>query len=122
MPGQVAAVRVDAQVGAGRPAPPASAPRRRPCRRCRRGARHHDVEPGAGGVQRGGQAGRAAAGDHEVTARPPPWLRGQRGQRGVLAPGSGPSSSAALATVKTSAVIQAACTSGSAMPSTTTAT
>ncbi len=39
---------------------------------------HDDVEPGAGGVQRDGQADRAAAGDDEVTHR---WPRARAGSR-----------------------------------------
>ena len=78
-----------------------------------------DVEAGPGGVQRGGQADRPAAGDDEVTHR--------TAQSGSVARAWSSTrirtrSSAALSTVKTSAVIQAACTSGSATPSTTTAT
>ena len=80
-----------------------------------------DVEPGAGGVQGGGEPGRAAAGDDEVP-------------HALTCSGLGSEASAAfsqrirtvsraaLATVKTTAVIQAECTSGSATPSTTTAT
>ena len=72
-----------------------------------------DLEACPRAVQRGGQ-----------TAGPPPPRAGrsrQARQRVVLHLDPG-SSSTALSTVKTTAVIHAVCTSGSAIPSTTTAT
>ena len=83
---------------------------------------HDHVEAGAGGVQGGGQTDRAAADHHDVTHRRPR----ARGGGGVASAWSSTrirtASNPALSTVKTSAVIHAACTSGRAAPSTTTAT
>ncbi len=73
-----------------------------------------DFRPGARGVQGGGQPGRAAARDEEVDH--------VRLASAAFSTGIRVRSSAALSTVNTSAVIHAVCTSGSAMPSTTTAT
>jgi len=75
---------------------------------------HDGLQTGARGMDGGGQAGGSAAGDDEVdhdslaSAVFSTWMR-------LL-------SRAALSTVKLSAVIQAVCTRGSAMPSATTAT
>ena len=68
-PGQPVAGRIDAergQVGDGAGHQPLAAGLVD-----RAGARlaDHDVEAGAGGVQRGGEPDRTAAGDHEVTHR-----------------------------------------------------
>ena len=79
-----------------------------------------DVEAGPGGVQRGGQADRAAAGDEQVTHRRA--ARGSVRERGVLDPDPHRQQDGVERRVKTTAVTQAACTSGSATPSTTTAT
>ena len=73
-----------------------------------------DVESGPRAVQRGGQARRPAARDEQVD-----HVRLASASFSTL---SRVRSSAALSTVKTTAVIHAECTSGSAMPSTTTAT
>ena len=80
---------------------------------------HDDRQPRTRGPQRRGQADRPAADDHEVG----------RGGAHAAAPASARSStrirvrsSTAFSTVKAVAVIQAVCTSGSATPSTTTAT
>ncbi len=78
-----------------------------------------DVEAGAGGVQRGGQPDRAAAGDRRGHA--PDGLRGSVA-RAAFSTRIRTVSRPALRTVKTTAVIQHACTSGSAIPSSTTAT
>ena len=75
---------------------------------------HHDIESCAGAVDRGGQPGRASARDQQVDHRSLASAAFSTLIR-VL-------SSAALSTVNTSAVIHAVCTSGSATPSTTTAT
>ena len=90
----------------------------------RAGARlaHHDVEAGAGGVQRGGEPDRSAAGDDQVTHGRSPRRTPAACARAAFSTRIRTVSSTALSTVKTSAVIQAACTSGSATPSTTTAT
>ena len=77
-----------------------------------------DVEAGAGGVQRGGQPDRPAAGDHQVTHGRSP----RASQRAAFSTRIRTVSSTALSTVNTTAVIQQACTSGSAIPSSTTAT
>ena len=78
-----------------------------------------DVEAGPGGVQGGGQPDRAAAGDEQVTHRrtAPGSVRSAAFSTRIRT-----ASRTALSSVKTSAVIHAACTSGSATPSTTTAT
>ena len=76
---------------------------------------HDDgLETGPGRVDRGGQTGRAAARHQEIDHRSPASAAFSTRMR--------VRSSAALSTVNTSAVIQAVCTSGSATPSTTTAT
>ena len=75
---------------------------------------HDDLESGPGAVQRGGQPGRATTGDEQVDHR--------RLARAAFSTLIRVRSSAALSTVNTSAVIHAVCTSGSAIPSTTTAT
>ena len=78
-----------------------------------------DVEAGAGGVQRGGEPDRSAAGDEQVThlAESPRSVASAAFSTRIRTV-----SRTALSTVNTTAVIQQACTSGSAMPSTTTAT
>ena len=73
-----------------------------------------DLESGPGAVQRGGQSRRAAAADEQVD-----HVRLASASFSTLIRVR---SSAALSTVNTSAVIHAVCTSGSAKPSTTTAT
>ena len=73
-----------------------------------------DLQPRPRAVQRGGQPGRAAARDEQVD-----HVRLASAAFSTLIRVR---SSAALSTVKTSAVIHAVCTNGSAMPSTMTAT
>ncbi len=90
----------------------------------RAGARlgHHHLQPGPGGVDRGGQSGRAAAGHQQVdhgaatgAARAGPARSAAFSQRSRTA------SSARFSGVKHSAVIQHPSTSGSARPSRSTA-
>jgi hypothetical protein len=73
-----------------------------------------DLESGPCAVQCGGQPGRATAGDEQVDH--------VRLASAVFSTLIRVLSSAALSTEKTSAVIQAVCTSGSAAPSAATAT
>ena len=80
---------------------------------------HDDVEAGPGGVQCRGQAHRAAPGDDQVAHQAGSAVRVRSA---AFSTPMRTVSSAAFSTVKTSAVIQAACTIGSAIPSTTTAT
>ena len=92
-----------------------------------------DLEPPLPRLQRRHQPDRSAAGHDQVDGAPRPG--GGRGHARLPLRGGAASSrsaafshrirvrsSTALATVKTSAVTQAVCTSGSANPSTTTAT
>ena len=87
---------------------------------------HLDVEAGTRGVERGGEAGGAAADDQQVPHDADSDRRGAGGVQGRPAPSfstrSRTVSSTALSTVNTTAVIHAECTSGRAKPSTTTAT
>ena len=73
-----------------------------------------DLESGPRGVDRGGQTGRPAARHEKVDHCSPASAAFSTSIR--------VRSTAALSTVNTSAVIHAVCTSGSATPSTTTAT
>lgn len=75
---------------------------------------HRHVESGPGAVHRGGQSGRAAAGDEQVDHRNPASV--------AFSTRSRVRSRAALTAVNSSAVIQALWTSGRAKPSTITAT
>ena len=75
---------------------------------------NHDLESGAGAVDRGGQPGRPAARDQQIDHRSLASASFSTLIRVV--------SSAALSAVNVSAVIHAVCTSGSATPSRTTAT
>ncbi len=85
----------------------------------RSGARlaEHDVEAGAGRDQGGGEADGASSGHHQVPHPAATDSRRARSSTRIRVV-----SSAALSTVKPSAVIHAPCTSGRATPSTTTAT
>ena len=74
----------------------------------------HHLQPRAGGVRRGGQTGRATAGDQQVDHDSLAKASFSTRIRVV--------SRTALRTVNTSAVIQAVCTRGSATPSAMTAT
>ena len=80
---------------------------------------HDGVEAGARRVDGGGQAGGTAPATSRRRSR---RSRGHRSARAVFSQRMRTASSTALSTVKTMAVIHALCTSGSAAPSTTTAT
>ena len=76
---------------------------------------HHDgLQPGLGGAGRGGESAGSAADDEQVDH--------DRLASAVFSVLIRVTNSAALSAVKTHAVIQAVCTSGSAMPSAITAT
>ena len=79
---------------------------------------HHHVEPGASGVQRRHQPDRPTARHHQVAHQAALVTVASA----AFSTRSRTLSSTAFATVKTSAVTHAACTRGSAKPSTTTAT
>lgn len=91
------------------------------------GVEHHGAQPGACRVERGGQPGRSGSGDDEVGV--------DQGDTALVCGACAKAcakaefsaeirtrNKAALTTVKTTAVIHPVCTSGSAMPSKTTAT
>ena len=86
-----------------------------------------DREPGHPRLDRGGEADRSSAGDEQVDHRCGPLATsdavGRSVERARFSTGiRKASSSTALSTVTTIAVIHAVCTSGKANPSTTTAT
>ncbi len=84
----------------------------------RPGFGHDDVEAGARRVERGGQPGRSASGDHQVVAAAA--HAGAAEARAAFSQRTRTVSSRALAAENTAAVTHAECTRGSAATSTTT--
>lgn len=118
VPGRVGAERAHRAQGAGQQALAA-----RLVQHARAAVGHDDVEPGAARVHRRGEAHGPAADDEDVGVGRAAHARTRAAASARSSTGTRkPSSRIALSTVNAVAVIQHVCTSGSATPSSTTAT